>query len=657
MSFLQPLGLLGLLAIPIIVIIYILRSRYKTKNVSSTFIWKRSLKFVKRKIPLNFIMSLLLILQILTVVAASFAIARPTIKPLESNEKVVIIDASASMLTEDGGISRFEYAKQMVEKASNEISENNQITLIIAGQKVDTPAYRESDKGKLLTALQGITCSEGTADIASALAVARGVLDENTGAEIFFYTDKEYIETDGVQIVDCKRNAEWNAGIVSLIDNPDATGVEFVANIVNYGASSNCTVKLLVDGRLVAQTSVSFDEYDSKEVRFTHLTTDDENGEQLRVFISQPVVDYSEATVQLTANDSFPQDDSLTIYPSEKINPKILYISKYVVRTGSSATCEGSLLYRTIKSCRYTIDSKNMYSDIDEVGELKGFDLYIFEGIEPYEIPTDGAVWVLDTNKGPKGTGIVIESTEHKNEKVGFEFHKTLGTGEVISEITSNVYFDIPASLGTIKIPASVTHYNDITQMGEGFSELFYVNEEETVMVAGNMGSVRMIVSSFDFGASSLGAFVSDFPMLINNMVKFSLPNPLPERVCPVGSKVTFNLPAGATSASFNFNGELVSNIEMSALKYDIEVGKPGKYEVVVTYGDNDKKSYLLTGHVPEEESMIKQRIPSDALDVPETNNPDAHETFAPVEIFPYIIAVLIALLIIEWGVYYRDQY
>ena len=88
MSFLQPLGLLGLIGVPIIIIIYIIKSRFVQKPVASTFIWKRSLKYVKRKIPLSVILSLLLILQILTVVAASFAIARPTVKPFKSNEEI-----------------------------------------------------------------------------------------------------------------------------------------------------------------------------------------------------------------------------------------------------------------------------------------------------------------------------------------------------------------------------------------------------------------------------------------------------------------------------------------------------------------------------------------------------------------------------------------
>ena len=49
MSFLQPLGLLGPIGVPIIIIIYIIKSRYVQKPVASTFIWKRSLKYMKRR--------------------------------------------------------------------------------------------------------------------------------------------------------------------------------------------------------------------------------------------------------------------------------------------------------------------------------------------------------------------------------------------------------------------------------------------------------------------------------------------------------------------------------------------------------------------------------------------------------------------------------
>ena len=221
--------------------------------------------------------------------------------------------------------------------------------------------------------------------------------------------------------------------------------------------------------------------------------------------------------------------------------------------------------------------------------------------------------------------------------------------------------------IGSLSIDASISSYYAITEMGD-FSPVYTAKNDalgvsHDIFVAGNVGSVRMIITSFDLGESSLGAFVSDFPILMRNMVAYSMPNPLPERSAPIGSTVSFNFPAGAMSIAYNFDGELVKKIPVEDLKYDMVIDQPGKYEIVVTFPDGDDydaaldvKTYTLTGHVPAEESMIVQRIPNESLDAPEPDD-GAVETFEPVEIFPYIIALFILLLIIEWGVYYREQY
>ncbi|MBR2296357.1 MAG: BatA domain-containing protein, partial [Clostridia bacterium] len=99
MDFIQALGFLGLLAIPIIILIYILKSKYVSKPVSSTFIWKRSLKYVKNRLPINFVFSLLLVLQILAVILATFTLTMPTIIPFTTKDTIIILDSSASMLT------------------------------------------------------------------------------------------------------------------------------------------------------------------------------------------------------------------------------------------------------------------------------------------------------------------------------------------------------------------------------------------------------------------------------------------------------------------------------------------------------------------------------------------------------------------------------
>ena len=47
MTFLYPLGLLGLIGVPLLILIYILRSKYNEQTVPSTYLWTLSEKFFR----------------------------------------------------------------------------------------------------------------------------------------------------------------------------------------------------------------------------------------------------------------------------------------------------------------------------------------------------------------------------------------------------------------------------------------------------------------------------------------------------------------------------------------------------------------------------------------------------------------------------------
>ena len=119
MSFLYPLGLLGLIGIPIIIIIYILQNKYTEQTVNSTYIWKLSEKFLKRRNPLSGITGLIsMILQILLVAAISLAVARPIFTlPGAAYDYCFVLDASGSMTmieNEEESKTRFDLAKEEI---------------------------------------------------------------------------------------------------------------------------------------------------------------------------------------------------------------------------------------------------------------------------------------------------------------------------------------------------------------------------------------------------------------------------------------------------------------------------------------------------------------------------------------------------------------
>ena len=139
MSFLKlltPWGLLGLLGIAILILIYILKPNYQQKIISSTHIWKLSLKYRKKRIPINRFRNILIfICQLLILTCCAFLLAQPFLaeqKPQEFTEKVFIVDASASMRVENaGGITRFERAVSQVKEAVREtLSQNGTVSVL-----------------------------------------------------------------------------------------------------------------------------------------------------------------------------------------------------------------------------------------------------------------------------------------------------------------------------------------------------------------------------------------------------------------------------------------------------------------------------------------------------------------------------------------------
>ena len=124
MRFIYPLGLLGLIGVPILVLIYILRSKYNEQTVASTYLWTLSEKFFKRRNPLSGITGIIsLILQILMVAFLSLAIARPIFTvPESASEYCFLLDASGSMNTMSGLKTRFEKGKDYIEDTINSAS-------------------------------------------------------------------------------------------------------------------------------------------------------------------------------------------------------------------------------------------------------------------------------------------------------------------------------------------------------------------------------------------------------------------------------------------------------------------------------------------------------------------------------------------------------
>ncbi len=118
MNFLNPWFALAIAGavIPALLILYFLKLRRREEPISSTLLWKRAVQDLQVNAPFQRLRkNLLLLLQLLVLAAALFALARPIVETTVADEErvVILIDRSASMNTvEPDGQTRFEKARE-----------------------------------------------------------------------------------------------------------------------------------------------------------------------------------------------------------------------------------------------------------------------------------------------------------------------------------------------------------------------------------------------------------------------------------------------------------------------------------------------------------------------------------------------------------------
>src|SRR5262249_56638037 len=99
MNFLAPAAFLFALALPVVVVFYLLKRRRVVRLVSSTLLWQKFLAETQASAPFQKLRkNWLMILQILLLLLAVFALARPyyAAQTRPAQLRVIILDASTS---------------------------------------------------------------------------------------------------------------------------------------------------------------------------------------------------------------------------------------------------------------------------------------------------------------------------------------------------------------------------------------------------------------------------------------------------------------------------------------------------------------------------------------------------------------------------------
>lgn len=196
MSFLTPAAFLFALALPAVLAMYVLRRRRTPRVVSSTVLWTRFLAESRANSPFQRLRrQLLLILQLLLLALAVFALARPRTSGAESRPglRILVLDASASMQAVDESPNRFEKAREEALALVDSLSGSAmQGVVILSGAATEVRQAATSDRTALRQALRAARVSDAPTRMAEALQVAETLVRGTPDAEVHLFSDGSF---------------------------------------------------------------------------------------------------------------------------------------------------------------------------------------------------------------------------------------------------------------------------------------------------------------------------------------------------------------------------------------------------------------------------------------------------------------------------------
>ena len=182
LSFLAPTFLWVLLGIPLVILLHFVRTRKRRQDVSALFLWRRAFELARAR--RRFSPSWLLLAQLLFIALAALALAQPQLNFEGPPDRVLVVDASASMAARDSDGVRLEKA---VRRAGELIARNGRVAVIRAGLDATVVRALTGEAIEARRALEGLVAADREADLVRALALARSIA---TGAEIHLFSDR-----------------------------------------------------------------------------------------------------------------------------------------------------------------------------------------------------------------------------------------------------------------------------------------------------------------------------------------------------------------------------------------------------------------------------------------------------------------------------------
>lgn len=648
MELLAPLGLIGLIGIPLLILIYIIKPKYHERTISSTYVWKLSQKYRKRKNPFDKItQSLLLIIQIIVIGIITMLVTQPFFvdKQEKADEQVFVLDASASMNAKDGnGVTRYEKAIDKITEELKNTPDDMKTTVIFADSEPYYLAERESDKNYIKHLLETTPCTFETADYNAAIRAVTSILEYNSDATVKMYTDHHFEQEGYIDVIDLSEG-DWNVAIQKASIEYVEGYYEFETKLVSYNRSSSVVLELeLEDVYANNNPDVTF------ERKLTvSKTVDLQRNRESNVISFQNLNVYQFSQAKFTLKDSsgnpisdaFDYDNEFYTFGGDEERFDVQIISE----TGSFI--EKSI--RTLGTCDVQIRTP-------EAASSKGYDLYIYDQFSPQTLPSDGMVWIINpaANKIFQDLGFSTNSTVtfNKDASGNYKDEEVVCVKNVTPENDVYGIMDSVCEFQDIK----VTKYTKVTDLSENYQVCMSSSNGDPLIFAGKNGLTNVVVMAFDLHYSDL-PITLNMPILIKNMLDFTVRRATDTYKYDVGEVVTLNVRPDAEKVTVIYNGVTYEYTDF-ANPITIETTVGGVCNVLTETTDKELVASSFFVKIPDEESdfsVVGKTLGANSR--PESNEDAMIEMESNKDLSIYFAIGLLALLLIEWGVQYREQY
>lgn len=597
MKLFAPWALWFLGAIPIIIMMYILKQKFEEREISSVYLWQQVLKDIEVNTPWQKLKkNLLLLLQLLAAFLLVFALADPFVNLRGSDyaNLIVVIDNTGSMNAAYNQSTRLGKAKDLAEALVKNSATGTQITLISAGSHPKVELANTTDKLEALRKIKAIETSNSGGNINDAISMVKAMSKLATTYKAVFYTDRA-MNLEGL-----------NAEAIAVAMPVDNISLDMLTHTIKDGKLKLLTRATNHGSADVIREITVYGNDKVLDIKNVELKA----GETINILSEGESKDISYLYAELSESDGLINDNTVfdVVKPSKL--QKVLLISQ-------------SNLF--IEKAFKVIDNVELYKS-NPGDEIQGeYDLYIYDGTLPASLPKKGSIMLINP---PSNSEVAEVNGELEGGTVRAVQHN-------LTKYLEGTSFQV-SKLKNIELP----YYADQILEIDG----------NTVAYVGQFKERRTAIIAFDLHNSDF-VLTPEYPIFMHNIAGYLINISAGEKsVYQSGEAVTVNPVPDAKSAYIESSEGKHYDVE---LKYPIlpfeDTEEIGVYKLVQKLENGEVEAMFAVNFPSDTESNTREQQTSQNAEI---ENGKAFITGR--RIATWLIALVLLIAAVEWVVYIR---